>query len=179
MTDVFKEAKDILDSVELAEEQRKKEVLTKCDWKDPSDKAFYLNAKRKGERKAIIDKQKGVCPFCNKPTFSSRSWVVDTEKRTACCRSCYFNSGHNVGVGFRSKRTVFGERTIRVAIDGFQLVALRDELGISQAGFARKAGWSNVYQHKLETSVRSVNLEVAEVILEVLEEFHCFTGDSL
>jgi len=177
----YRIAKGILDDAELAEQAHVRDLMKQCDWRDPFDRAFHLSSRRADDRNRLVRKlaPKNVCPSCGSVVLSGRSWVVSKDEKSICCRSCYI-TGFDVPEGeTRIKRKIFGAYCPRFEIDGFQLAAIRDELGVKSSTFARKAGWSNVYQFKLENSVQSVTLEVAETIIQVLDELKCTTDDCL
>ncbi len=176
-------AKEILSGVKDAEECHRRDLLAECDWNDPLDRSYHLSTKRSADRLKLIRKlaPKSVCPHCGNSIMSSRSWVISKDEKNICCRGCYFSGVHTRydSGSIHIERRVFGKLCPRVEIDGFQLAAIRDEIDFKSSAFARAAGWSNVYQHKLENSIKSVPLEVAETILQVLDERKVTTKDCL
>lgn len=171
---------EVLEANRLAEERLAREEAVKCDWDDPMDRSLYRRQDRMDKRVEIIERiaPTGCCPGCNKKIFSMRSWVVSKKKDKVLCRECH----HGVWpepVKLKIQR-VFGDLEVRVQMEGWDVFGAREACGLTQGQMAKACGWSRSYQSKLESGkVKSVTLESAEVILQVLQEFGIQTGDVL
>lgn len=185
MENIFKQAKEILDGQKTAERIHEKEIRSDAiDWDDPFGVSEYYAIKNFQKRKDTIDAMvpTHICPFCNKLVLSYRSWVISKDRKSICCRKCFHTgmvvTGRKI-IDARGRK-IFGAHIPRVEFDGFQLICARELIGIKASAFAHMAGWSTSYQQKLENgTVKSVSLNVAEIILDTLEKFKCVTGDSL
>lgn len=178
----YRNLRIVLDDHQAKENQLEAEKLQKCDWKDPLDRKLYLQDRRGEKRRKLVNRlaPKSVCPYCGRFVMSLRSWVVSKKDDDICCRSCFASGQGEVSEQkTHYNREVFGDPIYRIGFNGFQLAAIREDMGIKLSSFARTAGWSNSYQHKLENKVKTISLEVAEVVVQTLERFGCTTDDCL
>ena len=180
---IFKAAKDVLEDQKKMELLYLKEMEKVCDWDDPSDIAEYRASLTLKKRLDLLDKLVPTrhCPVCGELKISPRSWVINKRKSKAICRSCFaVHLGGREGERHLLKGAVFGEKVVRVVINGEVLEDVRREAGITRAEFARKGGWSKSYQSKLEQGdVRTITSEMAEIIEEVFAEYNLMIEDTL
>ena len=169
---MFEDAKAILAGEAKARAELEKELARKCDWDDAEDVQLHRSEERMRERLALLEKlvPKRICVRCGSGPFpDSRSWVINKSKKVAVCRRCFSTPPARLVVLDFTK--LFGDAEVRYPLDGRVLVRMRESMGLTQSKFAELAGWSRVYQHKLEGDcVHTVSSEVAEVIVQVLRE---------
>jgi DNA-binding XRE family transcriptional regulator len=178
---IFKDAKSILDEAKRIEQYEERRRSRKCDWKDLADVAEYRKDQRYEEREKIIlsvapDRK---CPSCSRLVMELSRWVVSKSEKSACCRSCWDRNKKSQAIEKPKQfsRLIF-RPDIRCSIDRLAFLAAREEAGLTQSEFARRAGWSRSYQRKIEDGiVATVTVDTAETILVVLSEAKLDTPD--
>lgn len=171
----FQEAKDVLQGESEEQKRHKRFVYRKCDWDDDEDVLLYRRQSYAKDRRRTLDRlvPSRICPSCSRNIWSSRSWVVNRRRTEAICRSCFFAAKGD------DELTPILETVIRCRVDGEALRIARERAGISQKTFADEMGWSQSYQTKLESgSVVSVSIEVADQLLQVLNDWGVVTPDA-
>jgi len=181
MKNEFKDAKHRLHDLHIAEEEWERLLQSRCDWDDPEDVSHYRSTSRFQLRMDTLEKlvPSRVCPRCRHLKLKSRSWVLSKSRKAIICRSCFFRSFPVRNEVITMDVVLFPEIITRFSIDRKALLRARLRSGLSVREFARRAGWSEGYQRKLESSTSSVSEETAKTLLQVLREASVVTKDIL
>ncbi len=146
------------------------------------ERAFDRKRKRVKRRWAIINRHtRGrKCPQCKQVVLNVSSWVILFKKRIVLCKSCHYRNLSNPRRETEMKMNVqIFTKLNRYELSPNHLIQARNEAVLTQAEFARLAGWTRSYQSRLETGIsKTVSEETRNVILEVLKRAGISTEDS-
>lgn len=182
MVNEFVSAKLALDTIRAMEDRERREYVKKCDWYDPLDVAEYRRTTAMEERERVVLHlcPDYACPICKVVLPNIRSWVISKHNDSAVCRGCYVRSKQTVSSEDKQLYFSIFEEIKRYKLEWRNLISSREASGVSQREFARLAGWTSVYQNKLESgSIVSVTSETHDVILGVLKRLRVFTDDVI
>jgi hypothetical protein len=177
----FRDARDLLIGIEIAERQFKREQFKKCDWDDPEDVASYRKQTNIEWRNKFLDKKypDRRCPCCGRIVLQTNRWVIDKNKRKGMCKSCFKRLANN-----KVPDTVqlFDHKLFapeRYSFDPQLLLQARELTGLSVREFSRIAGWGRTYQQKLENGeIKAISVETANVLICVLNDNKITTLDT-
>jgi hypothetical protein len=143
--------------------------MSSRQWVDIPRYVFWVKkaAKRRGSDRLLgqLDLYEAVAAKSSHPIVCRPCWqvLVSNEEQ---------GSGDETDEG-----TIFeAEVVLRFKIDAERLIAAYSEVGMNRRAFARRCGWSESYQRKLETEIAEVNEDTRETILAVLREAIDRTG---
>lgn len=157
--------------------------MTKCDWKDCGDKAFYRKIQSVRLRREVIkDKYPDFrCPSCKEIIIEPRRWVIRIYKShiDCICKSC-FQRFKAIPVPLEIEKVYSVDEVFllipRFKVRGNILSVIREKAGVSKAEFARRCGWSRSYQTKLENGeYNSMSEETKRIIVEELKKLKLVT----
>lgn len=78
------------------------------------------------------------------------------------------------------KESVFKDPEMKYGFEPDILIHCREQVGVTQGGFAKIAGWTRQYQSKLESgSVKTVTADVRNTIIAVFKRIGIQTNDQL
>jgi hypothetical protein len=170
---MFRDARDTLKGLEIAERQFQREQFKLCDWNDPEDVAYYRKQKSVEKRNKFLNRKypDRRCPSCGRITLSVSQWVINKRERTAICKSCFKRLKYN----HPRKDALFIDEKIfkpeRYSIDAYEFTKLRMEKNIGMGEFGKIAGWGKSYQQKLENGwVKTVANDCMNSIISILGE---------
>lgn len=161
--------KNILDREKTVKqkEQREKDFQEKL--KDPifaetnarkitkSERKTSQHERRATSRFAMISKitfKTFRCLGCKQVKTDPRSWIISKDKTKAVCRSCFAARRWSDFKKYNSKILeikLFENEIRRYRYDPLILCRMRETLKLSVEQFAAIAGWSSIYQYKLES----------------------------
>ena len=192
-----------LNEIERAEAADEKDSESGVTWNDFEDRALAIKEERVRGKNAVLDEvvPDRKCEGCGVIVLKIRSWVlrrrvgsglsssgsaqrsVDSEvgwEWYARCRKCWERSKIKARVQGLVNQKIFKKIVeVKWFMEPMALYRCRIELGISQREFARRVGWSAVYQGKLESGeIKWIRGEARDVILAVFSEFGVKTLDS-
>jgi len=155
------------DILKQFEETHNKVLEMSVDWKDQEDVNSYYKEKYLARRLRMIPKDR-ICPSCREMKPNLRQWAANGKQ----CRSCAMlrkSISEIKGVDFTG---VFGvEENGYCVVDGNKLWDKREECGIPRSIFAKKCGWSNTYQQRVEEGrYGKLKAETKDIIMQVFEE---------
>ncbi len=177
----YRDAESRSSDISIADQQYRKDVHAKTDGSS-EDRADLRKEKVRQRRWRTIDRNtKGRrCPQCRQIILKMSSWIINRKKRVILCKSCYYSKMNNPlrEEEFHLTITIF-ESENRYKIYPNELIQARTEANLTQARFAKVAGWTRSYQAKLESGAfKTVSEEKRNTILEVLKRHKVFTEDS-
>jgi len=178
----FRDARDLLEGLRLAENYYSVERFKKCDWDDPDDVSLYKSQKRIARRDETIlrlcpDKR---CPSCGRIVLQSARWVISKDRNKVICKSCHQRLMNNKAPDSVEvfEYSIFTPE--RYSINPQLLVQAREMSGLSLREFARRAGWGRSYQQKIEDgTIKTVSIDVVNILICVLNDSNVTTLDSL
>jgi len=179
---MFRDARDQLQAIELAEKKFQRELFKKCDWNDPKDVAHYKKLKRIDARNRVIKRlcPDRKCPSCGRIVLQTNSWVINKKESEAICRSCYFRLINNQVPDKVQELNYNIFIPERYSINGQLLLQTREKTELSLKEFARLAGWGRSYQTKLENNeIKSISGDIVNILIAVLNDNGVTTLDTL
>lgn len=183
MSDLWKRARNVLNSLEKARTSLDKWMKRKCDWDDLSDVNEYRRGQAAVERVGLLPADRR-CPCCGNVVVESWRWVVlamgGVGDVKVACKKCFRRALKRRTVDVTVEEKIF-ECETRWRVSGEVLKKCRAAAGLSLVDMSRKLGVSKPTLIRAESGLTEVRVsgEVVERVLIELVKYGVKTGDNL